>query len=136
MSSVSLLNFLCSRTFISIVNFVIRSWFFFCCLCLNQWHFWFFFDFKKFCEWKLIICVVFINEKERNWNWKKKLSLFFVLLLAFSSIHRLKTYLLLSFLFLNWIFRFCLFRRLLFWIQKNANLFKKKKRSFLMKSLS
>jgi hypothetical protein len=30
-----LLNFLYSRTFISIVNFVIRLWFFFCCLCLS-----------------------------------------------------------------------------------------------------
>ncbi len=29
------------------------------------------FDFRKFREWKSIVCVVFLDEKERSWDWKR-----------------------------------------------------------------
>jgi hypothetical protein len=130
------LNFLCRRTFTSIVNFVIRSWFFsvvrFWVYCVFD----FLFDFRKSREWELIVDVVLFRKKKKNLKLRKKSFLFFVFLFAFSSVRRLKVYSLLFFSFLCWNFLFRLFDRLLFWIQKSVNSFKKKKRDFLMKNLS
>ncbi len=51
--------------------------------------------------------------------------LLLVLLFAFSSIRRLKAYSLLSFLSLNWIYRFLVLSRLLSWTRKSAKSFRK-----------
>jgi hypothetical protein len=123
MSFVSSLNFRCSRTFISIVNFVIRSWFFLCFLCLIRLSRLLSLLFYQTLQMKSDrrLCSLF-DSRKKNRKLKKRLFSFSALLFASSSVRLSKIYSFLFFRFLNQSND-----RLLSWIRKKAKSFREKK---------